>query len=118
MMKLRIKERFDNLVKNALNAFNGRIILKLKLDQQLGFVIYLFFLVSLFITWSLTVESSMARVQDYEKEIKELRINYQQRTLELVGMNNRSKIDRMLKEKGSKLRQPDSPPARIEKERR
>ena len=59
------------------------------------------------------VEQNLFRVQKNDKQLQELRISYQQRTLDIVGMNNRTRIDRMLKAEGSKLHAPQQPPKRI-----
>ena len=62
-------------------------------------------------------EQNLVKVQKNERVLQELRISYQQRTLDLVGMNNRSKIDALLKANGSKLHAPVEPPKRIELEK-
>ncbi|MBR1538211.1 MAG: hypothetical protein IJ636_01745, partial [Bacteroidales bacterium] len=55
------------------------------------------------------VEKNLVQVQKNERALQELRISYQQHTLDLVGMNNRTKIDGMLKARGSKLHAPTEP---------
>ena len=52
-------------------------------------------------------------MQKNERALQELRISYQQHTLDLVGMNNRTKIDGMLKASGSQLHAPTAPAQRI-----
>ena len=101
----------------AARLLSGDFLIEKGVDRQLGFVAYVFVLVILFITWNLSVEARLSKVQDNEKVIKELRISYQQRTLELVGMNNRTKIDRMLVECKSDLHSPKVPPKRISSEK-
>ena len=117
-MSVNIKEWFRKVADRAVKFMSGDILIERGIDRQLGFVAYVFALVILFITWNLTVESKLSKVQDNEKVIQELRIGYQQRTLELVGMNNRTKIDRMLSGYNSKLHAPTVPPGRIEYKKR
>ena len=59
------------------------------------------------------LEQSLVNVQKNEKELQELRISYQQHTLDIVGMNNRTRIDGMLKARDSQLHAPQDPPQRI-----
>ena len=53
------------------------------------------------------------KLLEYKRELQELKISYQQHTLDLVGMNNRTRIDGMLKAQGSRLHAPVDPPKRI-----
>lgn len=109
-MRERLRRAGDKVVK----VLSGDLLLEKRIDRQLPFVAYIFVLVILFITWNLTVESKLSKVQDNEKVLEELRISYQQRTLDLVGMNNRTKIDHMLSGCSSTLHSPKNPPRRIE----
>ncbi|MBQ0123684.1 MAG: hypothetical protein KBS58_02440 [Bacteroidales bacterium] len=117
-MKGKLKEKIRKATGKAIKFLSGDILIEKNVDRHIGFVAYIFALVALFITWNLTVESKLAKVQENEKVIQELRISYQQRTLELVGMNNRTKIDRMLNEQKSTLHPPVVPPRRIDTEKK
>ena len=103
-------KRFANKVVSFLS---GDKLIQWGVDRQLGFISYIFILVCITIAWSLLVEQNLVKVQRNERQLQELRISYQQRTLDLVGMNNRTKIDRMLKAQNSKLHAPVDPPKRI-----
>ena len=109
-MSGKIKQFVDKVV----SYLSGDKLIEWGVDRQLGFIFYIFVIICISIMWSLMVERNLVQVQRNEKTLQELRISYQQRTLDLVGMNNRTKIDGMLKASGSKLHAPVAPPKRIE----
>lgn len=109
--------KFKRFLDKATSWLSGDKLIDLGMERQLGFIFYIFTLICALIAWSLMVESNLVQVQKNEKTLQELRISYQQRTLDLVGMNNRTKIDRMLKAQGSTLHAPVTPPKRIELEK-
>ena len=108
-----MKKGLKKIKKHIQDFASGDLLIKWGVGRQLGFIFYCFCLVCLYIMWSLMVESQLARVQDNEKVIADLRINYQQRTLDLVGMNNRTRIDELLKKNHSTLHGPVDPPTVI-----
>ena len=108
-MSGRIKRFIDKVV----GFLSGDKLIEWGVDRQLGFIIYIFALICVTIAWSLMVEQNLVAVQKNERELQELRISYQQHTLDLVGMNNRTRIDGMLKAQGSKFHAPTEPPKRI-----
>ena len=105
--------KIKGIVDKLISFLSGDKLIQWGVDRQLGFIFYIFVLICVSIAWSLLVEQSLVRVQKNERELQELRISYQQRTLDLVGMNNRTRIDGMLKSQGSKLHAPENPPQRI-----
>ena len=111
------KGRIKRLVDKAVSYLSGDKLIEWGVDRQLGFIFYIFLIICASIAWSLMVEQDLVRVQKNEKTLQELRISYQQRTLDLVGMNNRTRIDGLLKASGSKLHAPVEPPKRIELEK-
>ena len=111
------KSRFKRLVDKVVSYLSGDKLIEWGVDRQLGFIFYIFIIICVSIAWSLMVEQDLVRVQKNERTLQELRISYQQRTLDLVGMNNRTRIDGLLKASGSKLHAPVEPPKRIELEK-
>ena len=111
-LKQKIRKVIDRIV-SRISILSGDMLVERGVDRQLGFIFYCFALVCVMIAWSLMVEQNLVRVQKNERELQELRISYQQRTLDIVGMNNRTRIDKMLKAEGSKLHAPQRPPKRI-----
>ena len=112
-MSGKIVHYLRNIIDKVISYLSGDKLIQWGVDRQLGFIFYIFTLVCVFIAWSLLVEQNLVKVQRNERQLQELRISYQQRTLDLVGMNNRSKIDRMLKAHDSNLHAPTDPPKRI-----
>ena len=109
--------KIRRIVDKLISYLSGDKLIQWGLDRQLGFIFYIFVIICITIAWSLMVEQNLVQVQKNERQLQELRISYQQHTLDLVGMNNRTKIDGMLKAQGSKLHAPVAPPKRIEKEK-
>ena len=107
------KGRFKRLMDKVVSYLSGDKLIEWGVDRQLGFIFYIFLIICASIAWSLMVEQDLVKVQKNEKALQELRISYQQRTLDLVGMNNRTRIDALLRQNGSQLRAPAEPPKRI-----
>lgn len=106
----------ENKVAKVGRFFSGDALLNRFLEKQLLFVFYIFLCVCLFITWSLYVESALVQVERNEKVLEELEIHYHQKSLELVGLNNRSKVESLLKQHNSTLHPPVEPAQRVELE--
>ena len=109
--------RIKRFMDKVISYLSGDKLIEWGVDRQLGFIFYIFLIICASIAWSLMVEQDLVRVQKNERTLQELRISYQQRTLDLVGMNNRTRIDGLLKASGSKLHAPVEPPKRIELEK-
>lgn len=101
--------KIKDIVDKLISYLSGDKLIEWGVDRQLGFFTYIFAIICISIAWSLMVERNLAQVQRNERALQELRISYQQHTLDLVGMNNRSKIDGMLKARGSQLHAPKEP---------
>ena len=105
--------KIKHIVDKLISYLSGDKLIEWGVDRQLGFIFYIFVIICISIAWSLMVEQNLVQVQRNERALQELRISYQQRTLDLVGMNNRTKIDGMLKARDSQLHAPQDPPRRI-----
>lgn len=101
--------KIKDIVDKLISYLSGDKLIEWGVDRQLGFISYIFVIICISIAWSLMVEKNLVQVQKNERVLQELRISYQQHTLDLVGMNNRSKIDGMLKARGSQLHAPTEP---------
>lgn len=113
-----IKQKIGKAVSKAVNKavfwLSGDAALQKGISRNLGFVFYLFALVCGIIAWSLVVENDLVKVENNERIIEDLRINYQQKQLDLVGLNNRTTIDNLLKKHKSNLQAPQEPPKTIQ----
>lgn len=103
----------NKIIKKFVEIFSGEIILKKRWDRYIKFVLYCFFLISIFIAWSLMVENQLAKMEKNETILEGLKIEYNQKTLEYIGLNRRTKIEQILESEHSTLHGPIIPPKRI-----
>ena len=104
------------IIDKTTSLFSGSFILKRRLDRFIWIVIYVFILIVLFISWNLYIESRLVRIEKNSAIIKDLEISRQQRSLDLVGIDNRVKVEKILQGFGSKLHAPTDPPKRVKGE--
>lgn len=102
-------KKAQNIKKWFVDIFSGDIILKKGFDRQMPFVAYIFVLFCIIIAWSLYVEKKMVQVERNAKVIESLEVSSHQRDIELVGMDQRTKIEAMLQKSNSKLEPPVEP---------
>ncbi len=105
-----------NIINKITSFFSGSFILKRRLDRFLWFFIYIFILLVLFISWNLYIESRLVKIEKNSDVIKDLEINRQQRSLELVSLDYETKVEKMLQDFGSKLHAPTDRPIRVKGE--
>lgn len=101
-------------INRVIDFLSGDFFLRKGLDRMMWFFLYTFTLACVVILWSLMVENRLVRVEKNEQTIEELEVNLHQRTIELVGLNKRSRIEKMLKASGSTLKAPEEPAIMIE----
>ena len=97
-------------LKNAfLPAIRGEFLLRLHIGKYFIHIIYTFFLFWVSIWLSLKIEKTLTRVEDNRKTLQDTEIYHAQKTVELASMGRMSKIEDMLREKGSALTVPEKP---------
>jgi len=101
-----VKKKIGRSLKDI---FSGDFITRLGLERYIGFVAVIFLLVSAFIAWNLIVESNLVKVVDGENQIKELRIYRDQTSIELLKLDHRATVEKLLKENNSLLEAPVNP---------
>lgn len=106
--------KVKNITRKFVNFFSGDFILNRKLDRHVWFMVYIFVLFSILITWSLTVESALVKVRKNEKTIEALNIARDQRSVELLSLDRRSTLEELLKKNHSTLKAPETPAAILE----
>ena len=106
--------KVKNITRKFVNFFSGDFILNRKLDRQVWFMVYIFVLFSILITWSLTVESALVKVRKNEKTIEALNIARDQRSVELLSLDRRSTLEELLKKNHSTLKAPETPAVILE----
>ena len=101
------------IIDKTTSFFSGSFILKRRMDRFLWFFIYIFILLVLFISWNLYIESRFVRIEKNSTIIKDLEISRQQRSLDLVSIDNRIKVEKILGILVPKLHAPTDPPKRV-----
>ena len=94
--------------------FGGEYIAKKGVDRQILFIFFCFILVSLYLMWGLWVEDRMALINQNDKMIEELKIEFHEKDLTLTSLDQRTKREKMLVGSGNTaLHAPQDPPKRI-----
>ena len=109
-------KKVQNFKKWFVDIFSGDIILKKGMYRQMWFVTYIFALFCIIIAWSLYVEKKMVQVERNAKVIEALEVSYHQRSIELVGLDQRTKVEALLEKNHSKLLPPEEPAKLIKAE--
>lgn len=95
---------------NSLKAMvKGEFLLRLKIDKYFLHIAYTFFLLTMFILFSLGVDNTLNKIENNKKEIKELQILHTQKSYELISLRRRSTVSSLLQDKGSKVTEPTEP---------
>ena len=101
-------------LKNAfLATIKGEFLLRLHVSKYFIHIIYTFFLFWVSIWLSLKIEKTLTKVEENRKTLQDIEIYHAQKTVELAGMGRMSKIEDMLRDKGSELTIPQKPADRI-----
>ena len=101
-------------LKNAfLATIKGEFLLRLHVNKYFIHIIYTFFLFWVSIWLSLKIEKTLTRVEENRKALQDIEIYHAQKTVELAGMGRMSKIEDMLREKGSARTVPEKPADKI-----
>ena len=106
MRKWKISDVGVFLKNSFLAIVKGQFLLRLRIDKYFIHIVYVFFLMAMVILISLGVESSLNKVEENKKTLKELRIVLSDKTFEAAGRSSRSSVEQRLKEMGSKLGEP------------
>lgn len=111
------KWRFADVGRWLKNAFfaaiRGEFLLRLHVSKYFIHIIYTFFLFWVSIWLSLKIEKTLTKVEENRKVLQDVEIYHAQKTVELAGMGRMSKIEDMLKDKGSALGVPQKPADKI-----
>lgn len=93
----------------------GKFIVKLKLDKYFLEVAWTFMLFGGMILFGFVVDSALSKVEDNKKELRELEILRTQKQYEIITIDRRSSVNTLLREKGSKVQEPQKPAIMIKK---
>lgn len=96
--------------KRILRAIiNGDILLLLRADRLLPYILYFCILAWTSIWISYKSEQTMTQVEKNKKELESLKIYHAQKTCEFVGLDRLSTIEQLLIENNSEVKAPEKP---------
>ena len=98
----------------AIGAFfvslgRGDLLLRMRVDQALPYILYAFLLGCISIWMSYKTEQTMLKVQENKETILTLKIHNAHMTYELVGLDRLTTVENMLLEMGSDVKAPQKP---------
>ncbi|MCF0167364.1 MAG: hypothetical protein HUJ93_01785 [Bacteroidales bacterium] len=109
-----MKKALKRLGDTILDVMTGDIIIKRGWDRHIRFVVYLFFLISCYLLWNLWVEDKLVKIKNNDADIEQLKVVYYKNNSDLMGLDQRSKVEQMLSAHGLEdLHAPADPPMTI-----
>lgn len=109
MEKAARKWRFQDIGTVLGNSFKailkGEFLLRLNIGQYFGHIVYIFFLLAMAIWISLMIDSTMIKVEKNTQTIKELEIEHNQKTFDVMSLSRRGAVEDMLKGMGSGVKE-------------
>ena len=91
----------------------GDILLRLRVDKFLPYILYAFFLAMVSILMSYKAEQTMLRMERNKSVLETQRIYHGQKTCDMVSLDRISTIETMLEELGSNVKPPQKPADRL-----
>ena len=88
---------------------NGDILLLLRADRLLPYILYFFILGWISIWISYKSEQTMTQVEKNKAELESLKIYHAQKTCEFVGLDRLSTIEQLLIDNHSEVKAPEKP---------
>lgn len=96
------------------DIMGGQILISSGIMQQMGFVLYIFLLVIIYISLNFTIENKLVAERHNQREIKNLKAHYTGIKARLLYQSKRIEIEKKLLEYNSGLKSPANPPSIIE----
>ena len=87
----------------------GDILLRLRVDKSLPYILYAFLLAMISIFMSYKAEQTMLRMERHKAILEPKRIYHSQKTCDMVSLDRISTVETMLEELGSELEPPQKP---------
>ena len=111
--KFRLKDIGSFAKELGLSILKGDFMRRIKVSNYFIHILYTFFLFWVSIWLSLKIEKTLTKVEENRKVLQDTEIYHAQKTVELASMGRMSKIEDMLREKGSALTIPQKPADKI-----
>jgi len=94
--------------------FSGNLLLNEIISKQWKYLLFMVALALSYITFRYLREDTVRQVGRVEREVKNLRAEYETKVAELMRMSKQSEVSRMLRERGiTTVAAPKTPPKRI-----
>ena len=105
------ENRQDKLTVSTVikSILSGDILLLLRVDRLLPYILFLFALGWINIFLNYMVEQTMVKVENNKVQLENYKIYHAQKTYEFVKMGRISTVDEMLNKAGSEVSSPKKP---------
>lgn len=104
------------LLKNSFIAIvKGEFLMRLNLGKYFAHIVWTFFLFALLIIYSMMVDTTLGKVEANKESLQELKVLQTQKEYELIMLNRRSTVSRLLEEQGSLVAEPQEPATTLKK---
>ncbi|MBP9997635.1 MAG: hypothetical protein KBS67_00150 [Bacteroidales bacterium] len=99
-----------NFFKNSFIAIiRSEFMVRINAGRYFVHIAYTFFLIGMIIWISLAIDTTMAKVEKNKNVLKELEIEHNQKTFEVVSLSRRSTVLQSLQNCGSQVTEPEKP---------
>ena len=103
-------KRFGSAFWETIKAIGyGDILLRLRVDKILPYILYVFLLSMISIFMSYKAEQTMLTREKNKSRLEALKIYKAQKTCEIVSLDRISTVETMLEVLGSDIKQPEKP---------
>jgi len=93
----------------------GDILLRLRVDKFLPYILYAFFLAMVSILMSYKAEQTMLKMERNKTTLETLKIYHGQKTCDIVSFDRISTVETMLEELGSDVKPPQKPADKLKR---
>ncbi len=90
--------------------FSGDLFLNETVIKEYKFIIYVFLLIILYISKNFGMEKSLLNERNNTKTLKNIKASYTGKAAKLLDLSKRSEIEKLLKERNSSLKKPETAP--------
>lgn len=107
--KFRLKDIGSFAKELGLSILKGDFMRRIKVSNYFIHILYTFILFFFSIWLSLMMEKTFAKVERNREILKDMEIYHAQKTVEVASLNRMTKIQDLLREKGSQVTMPAKP---------
>lgn len=97
------------LKNSCIAILQGQLLLRLKVGRFFIHIMWTFLLFGITIYISLKIDTTLAKVENNKRELKELEIAHSQKIYDIVNISRRSSVESILQEMGSPVKEAEQP---------